>query len=336
VLVVCASLVLDVTGIRLSPLSLGLLLVGVTALFLAGSYGRQLVVGPLWQYRRTLPDDRELAPKKPWSDAGDGSPIFGYMADGEHDEAAFVAEEVDRLTDEGRAAPGQVAGSWPTNAEPRTFEEAFIWSGLPSVIVGGVQFYECREGRDLLAYLRLIANPEDEVSLRQVLNVPPRGIGPRTTECVAGQAQRDKTSFAAALARPRDVVGLSPQALRAVEAFNQLVAGLRADADAGVPVAEIAEAVLERSGYMAGLEASSNPRDTGRIENLRKMVAVARDFDALRGQAGRPDAETPGPTPGSLADFLEQVSLLAREIWDGEDHGGSRPGRHNGRLGEKR
>jgi DNA helicase-2/ATP-dependent DNA helicase PcrA len=264
-----------------------------------------------------------LAPKKLWPDAGDGSPIFGHIADGEHDEAALVAEEADRLTDEGKATPGQVAVSRPTNAQSRTFEEVFIWSGLPSVIVGGVRFYECREGRDLLAYLRLIANPEDEVSLRRVLNVPRRGIGRRTTESVAGQAQRNKTSFAAALARPGDVAGLSPQAVRAVEAFNELVDGLRADADAGVPVAEIAEAVLERSGYMAGLEASSNPRDTGRIENLQQMVAVARDFDVLRGQAGRPDAETPGPTPGSLADFLEEVSLLAREIWDGEDHGGN-------------
>jgi len=101
-------------------------------------------------------------------------------------------------------------------------------------------------------------------------------------------------------------------------------------------VAEIAEAVLERSGYLAGLEASGNRRDTDRIGNLRQMVAVARDFDALRGQADRPDAETPGPAPGSLADFLEQVSLLAREIWDGEDHGGNRPVRRDGRFGERR
>src|SRR5690349_4801938 len=242
VLVVCASLVLDVTGIRLSPLSLGLVLGGVTALLLAGSYGRELVVGPLRQYRRTLSDDRELAPKKLWPDAGDGSPIFGHIADGEHDEAALVAEEADRPTDEGKATPGQVAVPRPTNAQPRTFEEVFIWSGLPSVIVGGVRFYECREGRDLLAYLRLIANPEDEVSLRRVLNVPRRRIGRRTTESVAGQAQRDKTSFAAALARPGDVAGLSPQAVRAVKAFNELVDGWRADADGGGPGAGVARA----------------------------------------------------------------------------------------------
>ncbi len=106
-------------------------------------------------------------PKRLWSDAGDGPPIVGYVADSEHDEAAFVAEEVDRLTDEGEASPGQVAVFYRTNAQSRVFEEVFIRAGLPYKVVGGVRFYERREVRDLLAYLRLIANPEDEVSLRR-------------------------------------------------------------------------------------------------------------------------------------------------------------------------
>ena len=279
-------------------------------------------------------------PKKLWSDAGDGPPITGYVADSEHDEAAFVAEEVDRLTDEGEATPGQVAVFYRTNAQSRAFEEVFIRAGLPYKVVGGVRFYERREVRDLLAYLRLIANPEDEVSLRRVLNVPRRGIGDRTEECVAALAHRDRTSFAAALARPGDVPGLSPRAARAVEGFNGLLGGLRADADAGMPVAEIAEAVLERSGYVAELQASTDLQDASRIENLNELISVAREFDALRGQTGRPDgavagppgteepgpaeAEEPGPAPGSLADFLEQVSLVADadQIPDGEDHGG--------------
>jgi DNA helicase-2/ATP-dependent DNA helicase PcrA len=270
-------------------------------------------------------------PKKLWSAAGDGPPIVGYVADSEHDEAAFVAEEVDRLTDKGEATPGQVAVFYRTNAQSRAFEEVFIRVGLPYKVVGGVRFYERREVRDLLAYLRLTANPEDEVSLRRVLNVPRRGIGDRTEESVAALASRDKTSFAAALARPGDVPGLSPRAIRAVEAFNELMAGLRADADAGLPVPEIAEAVLERSGYVAELEASSDLQDASRIENLNELVAVAREFDALRGQAGGPEgegagpeAEEPGPRPGSLADFLEQVSLVADadQVPEGEDHGG--------------
>jgi DNA helicase-2/ATP-dependent DNA helicase PcrA len=270
-------------------------------------------------------------PKKLWSAAGDGPPIVGYVADSEHDEAAFVAEEVDRLTDQGETTPGQVAVFYRTNAQSRAFEEVFIRAGLPYKVVGGVRFYERREVRDLLAYLRLIANPEDEVSLRRVLNVPRRGIGDRTEESVAALANRDRTSFAAALIRPGDVPGLSPRAIRAVEGFNELMAGLRADADAGLPVPEIAEAVLERSGYVAELEASSDLQDASRIENLNELVAVAREFDALRGQAGPPEgegagpeAEEPGPRPGSLADFLEQVSLVADadQVPEGEDHGG--------------
>ena len=264
-------------------------------------------------------------PKKLWSAAGDGPPIVGYVADSEHDEAAFVAEEVDRLNDEGEATPGQVAVFYRTNAQSRAFEEVFIRAGLNYNIVGGVRFYERREVRDLLAYLRLIANPEDEVSLRRVLNVPRRGIGDRTEECVAALAHRDKTSFAAALTRPAEVPGLAARAVRAIEAFNELLSGLRADADAGLPVAEIAEAVLERSGYVTELEASSDLQDESRIENLKELVAVAREFDALRGQGvGPPETDEPGPAPGSLADFLEQVSLVADadQIPEGEDRGG--------------
>jgi DNA helicase-2/ATP-dependent DNA helicase PcrA len=263
-------------------------------------------------------------PKKLWSAAGDGPPIIGYVADSEHDEAAFVAEEVDRLTDEGAAAPGQVAVFYRTNAQSRAFEEVFIRAGLPYKVVGGVRFYERREVRDLLAYLRLIANPEDEVSLRRVLNVPKRGIGDRTEECVAALAQRDRVSFAAALARPDDVPALSGRAARAIEGFNGLIAGLRADAAAGLPVAELAEAVLERSGYLAELQASSDLQDASRIENLNEMVAVAREFDALRAQGDGGDPESAGAPPGSLADFLEQVSLVADadQIPEGDDHAG--------------
>jgi ATP-dependent DNA helicase UvrD/PcrA len=266
-------------------------------------------------------------PKRLWSAAGDGPPIVGYVADSEHDEAAFVAEEVDQLNDKGEATPGQVAVFYRTNAQSRVFEEVFIRTGLPYKVVGGVRFYERREVRDLLAYLRLIANPDDEVSLRRILNVPRRGIGDRAEACVAALAQRDRVSFAAALARPADVPGLAARSARSIEAFNTLIDGLRAEATAGTPVAEIAEAVLERSGYLAELEASDDLQDAGRIENLNEMVSVAREFDAQGIQAGLADpdsADGAGPRPGTLADFLEQVSLVADadQIPEGEDHGG--------------
>ena len=266
------------------------------------------------------------APERLWSDTGDGPPIVGYVADSEHDEAAFVAEEVDRLTDENEATPGQVAVFYRTNAQSRVFEEVFIQAGLPYKVVGGVRFYERREVRDLLAYLRLIANPEDEVSLRRILNVPRRGIGDRAETCVAAIAQWDKQSFAAALGRPAEVPGLAAKSVRSIEAFNQLIDGLRADDAAGMPVAELAEAVLERSGYLAELQASEDLQDASRIENLNELIAVAREFDATGGAAARRDPEAgEGAAPeGSLADFLEQVSLVADadHVPEGEDHGG--------------
>ena len=220
-------------------------------------------------------------PKNLWSDQGAGPPIVGYVADNEHDEAAFVAEEVDRLHDAGQATPGQVAVFYRTNAQSRVFEEVFIRVGLPYRVVGGVRFYERREVRDLLAYLRLIANPADEVSLRRVLNVPRRGIGDRAEEYVAAFAQRERITFAQALARPADVPGLAARSAHAIEGFNALIGDLRDLAESG-PVAELAEAVLDRTGYQESLESSSDLQDASRVENLKELVSVAREFDGSR------------------------------------------------------
>jgi len=254
--------------------------------------------------------NRGRKPKNLWSDQGAGPPIVGYVADNEHDEAAFVAEEVDRLTDADRATPGEVAVFYRTNAQSRVFEEVFIRVGLPYRVVGGVRFYERREVRDLLAYLRLIANPADEVSLRRVLNVPKRGIGDRAEEYVAASAQRERTTFAEALARPADVPGLAARSASAIEGFNTLIAELRELADT-VPVADLTEAVLDRTGYVEALEQSSDLQDASRVENLEELVSVAREFDGIH-------------EDGTLAEFLEQVSLVADadEIPEGEDHGG--------------
>jgi DNA helicase-2/ATP-dependent DNA helicase PcrA len=265
-------------------------------------------------------------PKNLWSDAGDGPPIVGYVADSEHDEAAFVAEEVDRLADEGEATAGQVAVFYRTNAQSRVFEEVFIRAGLPYKVVGGVRFYERREIRDLLGYLRLIANPGDEVSLRRVLNTPRRGIGDRAEEYVAAFAARERITFAAALARPADVPGLATRSAKAIEAFNELIGGLRAAAEAGSPVGDLAEAILDKTGYVAELQASTDLQDESRIENLTELVSVAREFDARQFDAPRAETEQAGPTEvaSTLTEFLEQVSLVADadQIPAGEEHGG--------------
>jgi DNA helicase-2/ATP-dependent DNA helicase PcrA len=255
-------------------------------------------------------------PKNLWSDAGEGALITGYVADNEHDEAAFVAEEVQRLDDEGLDTPGDVAVFYRTNAQSRVFEEVFIRVGLPYRVVGGVRFYERKEVRDLLAYLRLIANPADEVSLRRVLNVPKRGIGDRAEEYIVAYAARERIPFAQALRTPWDVPGLASRSASAIAGFNELVGDLREQSRAGGPVAELVEAVLDRSGYQAMLESSADLQDATRVENLQEMVSVAREFDG--------SAAAGAEAGGTLADFLERVSLVADadEIPDGADHGG--------------
>src|SRR6185437_10812363 len=260
--------------------------------------------------------NRGRKPKNLWSDQGAGPPIVGYVADNEHDEAAFVAEEVDRLTDAGQATPGQVAVFYRTNAQSRVFEEVFIRVGLPYRVVGGVRFYERREVRDLLAYLRLIANPADEVSLRRVLNVPKRGIGDRAEEYVAAYAARERLSFAQALRTPSDVPTLATRSAAAIAGFNALIDELREQAATDGPVAELVEAVLDKSGLQSSLENSEDLQDATRVENLQEMVSVAREFDGAQSSQARAD--------GTLADFLERVALVADadEIPDGADHGG--------------
>ena len=143
-------------------------------------------------------------PKNLWSDAGSGEPIAGYVAENEHDEAAWVAQRIEELSDAGEAMASDVAVFYRTNAQSRVFEEVFIRVGLPYKVVGGVRFYERREIRDALAYLRVIANVDDVVSLRRILNTPRRGIGDRAEACVEVFAHQEGISFGAAL--ERDVV----------------------------------------------------------------------------------------------------------------------------------
>src|SRR3954454_1767406 len=155
--------------------------------------------------------------KRLWTDAGDGDLIVGYVADNEHDEAAFVAEEVDKLVDSGDVQPSQVAVFYRTNAQSRVFEEVFIRVGLPYRVVGGVRFYERKEVRDALAYLRVLANPADVVSLRRILNTPRRGIGDQTEDRIVDFATRERISLSEALMRCDEVPGLAPRSANAVQ-----------------------------------------------------------------------------------------------------------------------
>lgn len=199
-------------------------------------------------------------PKNLWTNQGSGARITGYVADTEHDEAQFVADEIDRLTDAGEAKAGDVAVFYRTNAQSRVFEEVFIRVGLPYKVVGGVRFYERKEVRDVLAYLRVLANPEDSVPLRRILNVPKRGIGDRAEAMIDALAQREKISFPQALRRVDEAYGMAARSANAVKRFNTLMEDLRTIVESGAGPATVLEAVLERTGYLAELQASTDPR----------------------------------------------------------------------------
>ncbi|NUQ96280.1 MAG: UvrD-helicase domain-containing protein, partial [Streptomyces sp.] len=253
-------------------------------------------------------------PKNLWTNAGAGARITGYVADTEHDEAQFVADEIDRLTDAGHTKASDVAVFYRTNAQSRVFEEVFIRVGLPYKVVGGVRFYERKEVRDVLAYLRVLANPEDSVPLRRILNVPKRGIGDRAEAMIDALAQREKISFPQALRRVDEAYGMAARSANAVKRFNTLMEDLRTIVESGAGPATVLEAILERTGYLAELQASTDPQDETRIENLQELAAVALEFEQESGE---------GEESGSLADFLERVALVADsdQIPDEEEDG---------------
>ena len=222
-----------------------------------------------------------------------------------------MAEEIDKLTDDGKARAGDVAVFYRTNAQSRVFEEVFIRVGMPYRVVGGVRFYERREVRDALAYLRVLVNPADSVSLRRVLNTPKRGIGERAEACIEALASRDRITFWEALQRAEDAPGLASRSLNAINGFVDLIEQLQQMVEAGERADVVLEQVLTRSGYLKELEDSEDPQDETRVENLAELVAVAREFadDPVVGPSA--DPADPDIAPPGLSDFLERVALVA-------------------------
>ncbi|MCB0925386.1 MAG: UvrD-helicase domain-containing protein, partial [Mycobacterium sp.] len=269
--------------------------------------------------------------KRLWTDAGDGELIVGYVADNEHDEARFVAGEIDSLVEGGvgaanRFSYGDVAVFYRTNNSSRALEEVFIRAGIPYKVVGGVRFYERKEIRDIVAYLRVLDNPGDTVSLRRILNTPRRGIGDRAEACVAVYAENTGCTFAEALAAAAEgrVPMLNTRAEKAIAGFVGLLDDLRGRLDG--ELGNLVEAVLDRTGYRSELEASHDPQDLARLDNLNELVSVAHEFSIDRAnsaamadppepsdrQSEAPEAEDDDTAPaGVLAEFLERVSLVA-------------------------
>ena len=263
--------------------------------------------------------------KNLWTALGDGEKIVGYVADSEYDEARWISQEIERLGEENGVRPGQVAVFYRTNAQSRALEEAFMRAGLPYKVVGGTRFYERKEIKDALAYLRAVDNPDDTVSLRRIFNVPKRGLGQKAEATLAAHAEQYGISFgqaisdAAGRARPETpdgqitlappVAGLATRTRTQVRRFDDILEGLRTQLREGAGVAELLDAALDTSGYLAELRASDDPQDASRVENLAELHAVAEDF------------QQENPT-GTLAEFLERVSLVADSDQIPDDDGG--------------
>jgi DNA helicase II / ATP-dependent DNA helicase PcrA len=247
-------------------------------------------------------------PKNLWTDAEQGEPAIRYRAENEHEEAWFVAIEVERLIGEEGYRYGDVAVFYRTNAQSRVLEDVFMRAGLPYRIVGGVRFYQRKEIKDALGYLRAVVNPDDAVSIRRIINTPKRGIGDATVAAIESFSTDEGITFMDAARRADEITTLAGRARGAVAGFVEVIAGLAAQMADGAGPARMVEAAFTESGYVAELEAERTVESQGRIENLQELIGVAQEFQQ----------RNPG---GGLADFLEQISLFTEQ--DDYDEGAS-------------
>ncbi|WP_371830309.1 DNA helicase PcrA [Corynebacterium diphtheriae] len=270
--------------------------------------------------------------KKLWTALGSGDPIVGYVADNEHDEARFIANEVEALADKG-VAYSDIAVMYRTNNSSRAVEDVFMRTGIPYKVVGGTRFYERKEIRDIIAYLRLIDNPDDAVSLRRIINTPRRGIGDKAVAFLSLHADNHNVGFHKALldATEDKVSMLGARGRNAVTGFVDMMKGIREEAAnkvnevTGMPdIGDMVSYILDVTGYKAELEKSNDPQDGARLDNLNELVSVAREFSSEAANQvayERMGAENQAPeipelsegeaAPGSLMAFLERVSLVA-------------------------
>jgi DNA helicase-2/ATP-dependent DNA helicase PcrA len=274
-------------------------------------------------------------PKQLWTEQIGGELLTRYQAEDEHDEAAFCAHEALRLTDADGYQYRDLAIFYRTNAQSRVIEEALVRGGVPYRVFGGVKFYDRREVKDALAYLRGLVNPDDEVSWKRIANVPKRGVGDTSVAKVDAYARAAGLTFRDAL-REAAVAGVSGRALGGIQDLMELMTLFEQAAATGV--ARTVEAILEHSGYLAELESERSIEAQGRIENLQEFVGVCREFDealdagnltglpAIAGVGSDGDTDGPVVAPtgtARVAAFLEAVSLvtdLDTADGEGEDH----------------
>jgi DNA helicase-2/ATP-dependent DNA helicase PcrA len=236
-----------------------------------------------------ISNNQARKPKDLWTESGSGDKIVRFQGEDEADEAQWISREMSRLHDGGDLRWSDMAVFYRTNAQSRVVEEQFLRAGIPYRVVGGTRFYDRREVKDAMAYLKAVVNPTDEVSVKRVLNVPKRGVGDQTVGRLDAFARAQGITFVDALRR-WDEAGVAARSARGIESFLGLLDDLAADLT--VVPAEMIETLLERSGYLDELRADGSIEAESRMENLAELVGMARDHDSVEA-------------------FLEQVSLVA-------------------------
>ena len=247
-------------------------------------------------------------PKSLWTETTEGELAVRFRADDEHEEALFVAEETHRLVEDEAHRYSDVAVFYRTNAQSRVLEDIFMRAGIPYRVVGGVRFYQRKEVKDVLAYLRLLLNPQDVISARRVVNTPKRGIGDATVAALEAFAAIEQIPFLEATRRADELADLGARAKGAIAGFVGVMQRLQEAFESGATPQRMVEAAATESGYLLELEAERTVEAEGRIENLRELGGVAAEFEQRS-----PD--------GSLAEFLEQVSLVSEQDEYDEESG---------------
>ena len=237
-------------------------------------------------------------PKKLWTKNAAGAAITYYNAMDERDEARFVVEQAQMLIRSGKFTYGDMAVLYRTNTQSRVFEEMLIKSGISYSMVGGVKFYDRKEIRDVMAYLKLLYNPYDALSLQRIINVPKRGIGQTTINKLQDYANARGISLFEVITNAAAVPGLSPRFIARLEEMSSLIFDLIAEVDT-VPVEQLIDDVMHKTGYLEELQAERTPQSESRAENLQELISVAQDFLKDAGEEK------------TLARFLEHVALVS-------------------------
>jgi len=251
--------------------------------------------------------NRQRRPKRLWTDIAGGEPVQLTERADEHEEARWVAGEIERLAEEEGVGRSEVAVFYRTNAMSRVLEDTLVRFELPYQVIGGTKFYERAEIKDAVAYLSLLVNPSDQVSFSRVINSPRRGIGNTSQGRLAAHANTTGMPIWEVAGRAEEVPGLSAAAIKAVDRFHEMMEGLRAGVESA-SVATLLEATLRESAYLESLVAERTVEAEGRVENLEELIGVAAEFDLNREGEGEGEGEV-----SPLEEFLQQISLYTEQ-----------------------